>query len=101
MSRVKKAKEVVASERVIMEKDGNTFTLTLNNVTLLDAGLYVVNIENSAGSTKCSAELLVEGAYKLLSAPTTRQCAEQSVRRIFCARAVELEFFPLYDKLFS
>ena len=60
--RLRKAKEIVPDgEHLRIEQEGSTMTLTVSDVTLQDAGLYVCVLTNSAGSCKCSAELLVEG----------------------------------------
>ena len=65
--RLRKAKEIVPDgEHLCIEQDGNTMTLTVNNVTLKDAGLYVCVLTNSAGSCKCSGELLVEGEGRIM-----------------------------------
>ena len=65
--RLRKAKEIVPDgEHLRIEQEGSTMTLTVTNITLKDAGLYVCVLENSAGTCKCSAELLVEGEGRIV-----------------------------------
>lgn len=61
--RLKKGKELEASDRIKMEKEGTTYTLLIENVKQSDQGFYGCKISNSDGDSKCSSELLVEGMY--------------------------------------
>ena len=52
---------MVTSDRVRTQRDGQTYSLTFDDVTDADSGYYACYISNDAGEDKCSAELLVEG----------------------------------------
>ena len=53
--------EVVASDRVRMEKEENSFRLTFKTVTMEDAGTYQCVVYNASGECDSTATLLVEG----------------------------------------
>jgi hypothetical protein len=42
----------------------NTSTLVIAEVFMEDSGIFSVKAENSGGSAKCSANLIVEGLYQ-------------------------------------
>ena len=56
-----KGKEIVGSERIVMEKDESAFRLIIRDVRIEDAGEYECAIFNIAGEISSTAQLLVEG----------------------------------------
>ena len=59
--RLHKSGEVVASDRIRIERDAQTHTLVISDVTTSDRGYYTCFVTNEHGSDKCSAEIVVEG----------------------------------------
>ena len=62
--RMKEGKEIESTERIIIERDWNMFSLLINSAVLDDAGMYDCILTNSAGTAKCSAELIIESKSK-------------------------------------
>ena len=50
---------LVASDRIIMEKDGNKYKLTIKAAEVKEAGQYTIKASNSEGSLSANAKLKV------------------------------------------
>lgn len=58
--RMKDDKPIEANDHVTIDRENNLFSLMINNTELEDAGTYECIITNTAGSNKCSAQLIIE-----------------------------------------
>ena len=57
--RSKEGKDLVAKDNLQMSVEGDTYTLTISNVTKSDEGEYTCTASSVAGSGDCAATLTV------------------------------------------
>ncbi|XP_070570382.1 muscle M-line assembly protein unc-89-like [Ptychodera flava] len=61
--------EIKPSDKVIMERDGDKYTLTLLDVKLDDDAEYTCRAKNKVGKAECAAEVLVETQEEVEGVP--------------------------------
>ncbi|XP_072468610.1 uncharacterized protein [Notamacropus eugenii] len=59
--------KIEGSERVKQSQNGNVQLLTIQNVQLIDQGLYSCTVQNEHGEKTTSAVLTIEGGYLILA----------------------------------
>ena len=57
--------KLVASERIIMQKDGDKYTLQIKKAVIKEAGLYSVKATNDQGTLSADAKLKVNSESSL------------------------------------
>ena len=76
---------LVASERIIMEREGTKYTLTIKAAELKEAGQYTIKATNDQGSLSANAKLVVNS-----------KCAPIWL----CAAGERIDVYPFIWRLF-